>query len=363
MKTSRWYFAANGNGYGPFTFQQLEQLAQTKMIGPSDFVWQQGDTETRHVNDVDELLHEIAQAKPHSRSHRSVGLGFAAVLVLGGFLAFYFFGNKFLNNNHVAENANPQLTDQESSTEIAVTSLPSEPSLQPPSQEADSKQTDDVHNAIASSELSQPDSKDSLRSNRTVTPAIEERDEPGRLRTASATTVAGNVALSSNGTVAVGAYRDEENMLDGKLDRKYAKLSINKPCLIILDKAYQLSTIRFKVVDVGRRYYQYILEVSSDGRSYETIADRRKGQHRGWQTHNFTARPVGFIRLKGTNVSDGDSFYLHEFEAYCHSPASPKRTSAIGQQERKQEAVTQKNSETERRRKMVEKRIRDAIPK
>ena len=139
------------------------------------------------------------------------------------------------------------------------------------------------------------------------------------------TVIEGNVALSSNGTVAVGADQGK-NMLDGKIDNKFAKLLPGNPCMIILAETYQLSTIRFRIKVVGR---EYALDVSSDGRSYTMIADRsRRGQRKGWQTHTFPTRPVNFIRLTGTNNA---ALYVVEFEAaYCRTPAKSTNSSVGG---------------------------------
>jgi hypothetical protein len=86
MKSSRWYFAANGNGYGPFTYQQLKQLAQTEMIGPSDFVWRQDETEARHVSDVDGHLNDESG---FVRANPRIGFGlFIVLLIVGGVLSW-----------------------------------------------------------------------------------------------------------------------------------------------------------------------------------------------------------------------------------------------------------------------------------
>ena len=125
-----------------------------------------------------------------------------------------------------------------------------------------------------------------------------------------------NVALASNGTTVTGDYTGGESMLDGNTGKGYGKMRLGEPCIVSFPKTYELHEIRLKLVNVGSRYYQYLVEVSADGRTYEIVGDARTGEHRGWQTHAFTSRPVSHIRLTSTFTSDANSLYVHELEAY-----------------------------------------------
>ena len=154
MDSTKWYFAAHGNGYGPFTFEQLQQLARTEMISPSNFVWQQDETESRHVKDIDGLLRDFVPTQSPSRSHRTTLCVSAALVILGGFLAFYFYGDGFqkrMQSGNSETSATSQPSDQATATVIAETSPPPQPSALPPRHKPDVKPANDDQNAHTSS--------------------------------------------------------------------------------------------------------------------------------------------------------------------------------------------------------------------
>ena len=199
MDSTHWYFAVHGNGYGPFTFEQLQQLARTEMISPSNFVWQQDETESRHVKDIDGLLRDFVPTQSPSRLRQAIWCGSTALIILGGFLAFHFFGDRFQmseqsGNSEMAESASSQHSDQ--ATEMAETSRSPQPSPLPPSQKSDSNPTNDESNALTSSEPEPPESNASLGKNPIETCVIDAPDKSNHPRKTSATIVAGNVALS-----------------------------------------------------------------------------------------------------------------------------------------------------------------------
>ena len=137
--------------------------------------------------------------------------------------------------------------------------------------------------------------------------------------------VMGNVALAAKGATADGPYRAVETLLDGKTnDREYAKAALGQPCVVTFPSVYRLQLVRFKLPDVGTRYYRYWLEVSADGRSFETVADRTAGEWRGWQEVRFAVRPVKAVRLTGTFNSETTGLHVVEFEAYCDPADVPR---------------------------------------
>jgi hypothetical protein len=128
-----------------------------------------------------------------------------------------------------------------------------------------------------------------------------------------------NLALAANGATITGADLGGPTMIDGKAETgegTYARLLMKAPCLITLRENCELSEIRLRLVKNRERYYQYLIEVSPDGHNFEVVADARNGEHRDWQVHQFTARPVRYIRITGTYASTGRALYLHELEAY-----------------------------------------------
>jgi hypothetical protein len=78
-----------------------------------------------------------------------------------------------------------------------------------------------------------------------------------------------------------------------------------------------------RLFDGDPRFYQYIIYTSADGRKYDTLVDRSKGEWRSWQDIRFPSRPVRFIKIVGLYGSDvlvhpSDKwFHVSEVEAYC----------------------------------------------
>jgi GYF domain 2 len=143
MDSTQWYFAAHGNGYGPFTFEQIHQLAQTEMLSPSDFVWQQDETEARHVSEVDGLLYDRVPLRAPSRLCKAIWFGPAALLLLGGLVAFYFLGDGFQKrttsgNSGMVDAKFEKTSDQQKELSIADDSTPTISNPTPSLQSADS---------------------------------------------------------------------------------------------------------------------------------------------------------------------------------------------------------------------------------
>jgi hypothetical protein len=101
---------------------------------------------------------------------------------------------------------------------------------------------------------------------------------------------------------------------------------LSYPCawIFTLPKAYLLQEIRMLLWDTeADRFYRYVLETSLDGKTYEVVADRSKGEWRSWQTLKLAPRIVKYIRLKGLHNSANRGFHVVELEAYCMPPATP----------------------------------------
>jgi hypothetical protein len=136
----------------------------------------------------------------------------------------------------------------------------------------------------------------------------------------------GNVALASNKATVSGKGTQGHLLIDG-ITTGYSGNSgfatDNWPCewLITLPKTYRLVEIRLLFFDLeANRYYQYAVETSADGRTFEPLADRSSGKWRSWQTLSFPARPVQALKIKGLFNSANQAFHLVEVEAYCTPP-------------------------------------------
>ena len=131
----------------------------------------------------------------------------------------------------------------------------------------------------------------------------------------------GNVALASNGATVSGVHADHAALLDGNTSIHRYALS-PWPCewTVTLDQVYRLQQIRMKLWDGDNRYYRYTVETSVDGKKFEPLVDRSKGQWKSWQFINFPPRPVKAIRIHGLYNSVNEHFHLTELEAYCLLP-------------------------------------------
>jgi hypothetical protein len=141
----------------------------------------------------------------------------------------------------------------------------------------------------------------------------------------------GNVALASNGTkvTSKGKINNADCLLDGnvaKYDGGSGSAISEWPCewTITFAKVYQLRELRLLFWDLDKqRFYGYAIAVSSDGKKFTPLIDRSKGEWRGWQKVDFSARPVKAIKLYGLHNSANRDFHVVEFEAYCIPPTTP----------------------------------------
>jgi hypothetical protein len=67
VTTNQWYFAKDGKRFGPFTFQQFQQLAASGALSPTDMVWDEGASYWISANDVPALFY-VAMVPPTSNS-------------------------------------------------------------------------------------------------------------------------------------------------------------------------------------------------------------------------------------------------------------------------------------------------------
>ncbi len=132
----------------------------------------------------------------------------------------------------------------------------------------------------------------------------------------------GNVALASNGATVTGVRADHAALLDGNTRTGSGYAWSPWPCewTVTLDQVYRLQQIRLKLWDGDKRYYRYTIETSADGKKFEPLLDRSKGQWKSWQFINFPPRPVKAIRIHGLYNSINKWFHATELEAYCLLP-------------------------------------------
>lgn len=139
--------------------------------------------------------------------------------------------------------------------------------------------------------------------------------------------VKGDVALASRGAKAI-AEQNAEALIDGDTTKFTAQTGFARgkwPCEMVvqLDKVYPLRQIHILFWDRDDRSMQYAVDTSIDGKNWQLLVDRSKGQWRSWQVIPFKTRPARYIRLRGLHNSLFDSVAVVEIEAYCQPPADP----------------------------------------
>lgn len=135
--------------------------------------------------------------------------------------------------------------------------------------------------------------------------------------------VEGDVALASRGAKVAGdSHMPLARLIDGEADDVHAYASAKWPSdwRIVLNDTYSLQEIRFRLYDGDERAYRYKLDVSEDGRSFTTVADRSDGKWQSWQRITFDPRPVRVIRIRGLQSTATAYFHIIEVQAFCNPP-------------------------------------------
>ncbi|HEY3322312.1 MAG TPA: protein kinase [Planctomycetota bacterium] len=139
----------------------------------------------------------------------------------------------------------------------------------------------------------------------------------------------GNVALASNGTTISGGT-GVATVIDGITtgytgSTGFGYVPPKGEMLITMPKVYLLREIRLLLWDTEpERYYQYIIEGSTDGQAFTVLSNRSKGRWRSWQTIKLpTPKPVKVIKFKGVYCSAEGAVHVVELEAYCRPPEKP----------------------------------------
>eukprot|EP01084_Bolivina_argentea_P201551 344508_1 len=83
---------------------------------------------------------------------------------------------------------------------------------------------------------------------------------------------------------------------------------------INLDRAYVLNTFKYWLYDKDNRVYKYKIEVSSDGKSWSTIADHENKE--SWQTLQFEEQFIKYIRFVGGKNSVNNYLHICKFYAF-----------------------------------------------
>ena len=119
-----------------------------------------------------------------------------------------------------------------------------------------------------------------------------------------------NIALS-----ALGATASHAALFDGN-PATAASLpwqTSGASYVITLPQVVQTDRVRILFSSDPQRFLSYKLEISADGVTYKSIAQRGPSRIRGWQSESFRAQGVKSVRLTGTYDS-GPAFNVYEME-------------------------------------------------
>lgn len=298
-----WMFGSNGCGFGPFSKTQLQQLLLIGLLGPDDLVWQGADEHSRRAAEL------LPSAKQPSSSISPPGRWRASRYLLA-------LASVGIALGVVVVSWRSSVGQRELESDAGVAKVV-EPVEQPSVPETQSI-SDAPPSPVAA--VTKPP-KDTPA---TTTPPVA--SPKGQV---AGVVVEGNVALASRGARLDGVVRDSDKVLDGRPDEKagMGKGKIRQPIVLTFPQAYQLGRIRINMIPAWLKdrskdsYYQYTVEVSSDGLSFEKVLDRTSGKHRGWQELSVPSQPVKAIKiLCSYDHPHQTGLRLAEIEVYCSDP-------------------------------------------
>ncbi|XP_050426283.1 BTB/POZ domain-containing protein 9-like [Adelges cooleyi] len=126
-----------------------------------------------------------------------------------------------------------------------------------------------------------------------------------------------NVAsiLSATVTKGISITLDPDILVNGKYDNYdlntgYTYHSVGSGCIQVqLSQPYVLSSMRMLLWDCDRRTYGYTVEVSLDNLVWDMVVDKSNKSARSWQSFQFDARPIVYIRITGIHTSKNDGIF------------------------------------------------------
>jgi len=123
------------------------------------------------------------------------------------------------------------------------------------------------------------------------------------------------LASCSNGT-------NPEFAVDGKRDGWFWEASLTpSPCWLEIDlgQEREVDEINLFMWWGDKRYYQYIIEISSDRNSWQEIIDERKNtlsSDAEGRKYKISPRKARFVRLTVTNNNINQGAHVREIEIY-----------------------------------------------
>jgi len=130
-----------------------------------------------------------------------------------------------------------------------------------------------------------------------------------------------NVAtIEMSACVIEGVSRSRNALIDGKThgydwDSGYTCHQLGSGAIVVqLAQPYVISTMRLLLWDCDDRRYSYYVEVSTNQRNWEMVANKCQDPCKSWQTLRFSPLPVVYIRIVGTDNTANEVFHCVHFE-------------------------------------------------
>ncbi len=135
----------------------------------------------------------------------------------------------------------------------------------------------------------------------------------------------GNVAQASRGAIAE-ALHNPDGLIDGIDEKENGPYSDEGGEIVItLDKVYQIEQVDFHMPRDEKFSFRYILEASSDGKTWEVLKNRTDEDCRGYQILDIPPQPIKAFRILVKGVQGTKHFIVEEVAAFCQGkkPAKP----------------------------------------
>jgi hypothetical protein len=109
-------------------------------------------------------------------------------------------------------------------------------------------------------------------------------------------------------------------------NERYARFPLSGSLTVQLPAPADIGLVQMLLWDLDDRSYQYRIDTSLDGKTWEPAVDHSTGEHRSWQVEPLRPRKARYVRVSGLSASTGSEMRVVEIELY------PPRASGGGTQ-------------------------------
>jgi BTB/POZ domain-containing protein 9 len=140
-----------------------------------------------------------------------------------------------------------------------------------------------------------------------------------------------NVATVEKSAIVIeGVSRNKNSLLNGNVkdydwDCGYTCHQLGSGNILIqLGQPYLIDSFRILLWDCDERTYSFYIETSVNETDWEMVVDKKNERLQSWQSFNFEARPITYIKIVGTFNSANEIFHIVHFE--CPRQDQEKQT-------------------------------------